>query len=108
MTPADTRRLGILPPGQAYTTDPAVGHFSRCPHCVVEEPEPGTGHATRYFNGAGQLWAICERNGVRWYITRETKCPGIPDVPDEPGSLFDLPVVEDDVIWRLNNGRGSH
>jgi hypothetical protein len=102
MTPDDECRLGILPAGQRYTTNTDICDWSRCPHCVAEADGPG--HAARYFNGAGQLWAVCERHGVRWYVTRELRFSGIPDVPDVPGSLFDLPLVKDDVIWRMNSG----
>jgi hypothetical protein len=37
---------------------------------------------------------VCERHGVRWYVTRALASSGIPDVPDQPGSLFDLRKVD--------------
>jgi hypothetical protein len=86
------RRLGILPPGRPYVVPADISDHSRCPSCVAERDRPG--YADRYFGGAGQLWAICERHGLRWYVTRELTAAGIPEVPDEPGSLFDLEQVD--------------
>ena len=70
----DERRLGILPAGQRPTTNTDIADYSRCPDCVAEADGPG--YAARYFNGAGDLWAVCERHGVRWYVTRALMSSG--------------------------------
>ena len=45
----------------------------QCPYCVAENDAigGGVGYAARYFNHAGDLWAVCAVHQVRWYVTRE-------------------------------------
>jgi len=56
----------------------------------------GVGYADRYFNHAGELWAVCAVHQVRWYVTRELSLVdrserlGHPD----PGAASKLPEVD--------------
>jgi hypothetical protein len=70
----------------------------QCPYCVAENDAigGGVGYADRYFNHAGELWAVCAVHQVRWYVTRELSLVdrnerlGHPD----PGAASKLPEVD--------------
>src|SRR5437762_5603873 len=81
----------------------------QCPYCVAENDAigGGVGYAARYFNHAGELWAVCAVHQVRWYVTRELSLVdrnerlGHPD----PGAASKLPEVEVSFASSANGGR---
>lgn len=58
-----------------------ISDYSRCPCCVSEQR---LGYANAYFNAAEQLFGVCKRHAVKWYISRALLHPAIPDLTEFP------------------------
>ncbi len=74
----------------------SMSDWTECRLCVAENDKlgGGRGHADRYFNHGGDLWAVCDVHHVRWYVTREIGCA-------PAATAADVQIATVDRVWRL-------
>jgi hypothetical protein len=65
--------------------DEWISKDMECPRCVAEHRTDA--RADSHFNHSNDLWAVCSRHQVRWYVTRriwgiEEAMPGMMDLPE--------------------------
>jgi hypothetical protein len=58
-----------------------ISDWPRCPYCVSDDR---LGYASAYFNSREQLFAVCKRHAVKWYMSRALLHPTISDLSQYP------------------------